>query len=309
MKTCNRAHEREVAAIAARLLGPSVSIEPIPTFPDSIVYRLQGDQGSLIFKGHDSDGRDSDSVTAEAWALEAAAQRGVPAPAVVALDTSTSAFPSSYLVMTAATGVPMDSLTPREVADVAPALGRVLRRLHDGEVRGFGRLAATAGLPEGAHNSWADYVLSGLPDALRYLEAFAREEVDAGRLRAGVERASAEVTEPPIAALLHGDLGENHVFVEPDTGEIEMVIDFGEAGAGDFVWDLIELHRPLVATVLDGYGVTPEDRAQIEHQVVIYALLKAVPWAAKWHARGETQVLEWLQLTLVMAEDSTAPVA
>jgi aminoglycoside phosphotransferase (APT) family kinase protein len=112
------------------------------------------------------------------------------------------------------------------------------------------------------------------------------------------------VAEPDQHVLLHGDLGENHVFVDPVRREVTSVIDFGETAAGLWLWDLLEFHRPLVPPILDGYGVATDEREEIDHLVITYALLKAVPWAAKWHARGEPEVLVWLRRTVEMFDET-----
>jgi hypothetical protein len=149
-----------------RVLGTSsVALDPIATYPDSVVYRLLGGSHSLVFKGHDADGRDRDWIAAEADALRRSKEAGVPVPDVVEVDTSATTFPGSYFVMTAARAVPLDTLAPGEVATFAPAVGDVLRRLH----------TATVSTDQ---PSWREFVTAAIPAALDYLGRLPAEILD-----------------------------------------------------------------------------------------------------------------------------------
>jgi hygromycin-B 7''-O-kinase len=64
---------------------------------------------------------------------------------------------------------------------------------------------------------------------------------------------------PP--AFVHGDLHDEHVFVDPDRATLTGVIDFTDAYAGDPRYDLVALHfntfrldTTLLGACLDAYG-------------------------------------------------------
>jgi aminoglycoside 2''-phosphotransferase len=58
-------------------------------------------------------------------------------------------------------------------------------------------------------------------------------------------------------ALVHADLGPEHVLVVPDSGRLIGVIDFGDARVGDPAIDFTGLLR-LQDTLLAGYGQPPD---------------------------------------------------
>jgi hygromycin-B 7''-O-kinase len=60
---------------------------------------------------------------------------------------------------------------------------------------------------------------------------------------------------------VHGDLHDEHVFLDPASGRLVGVIDFTDVGAGDPRYDLVALHfgtfqtdKALLAACLDAYG-------------------------------------------------------
>ena len=73
---------------------------PVDT-PDTIVYEASSGDRSVAFKAVEPEGRDADGIAAETWACERADKAGVPAPAVLEVDTSHSKFPSSFFVVPA----------------------------------------------------------------------------------------------------------------------------------------------------------------------------------------------------------------
>src|SRR5438270_2787433 len=111
MKTCNTDHEGLLPGILGPLLGGGVIVlRPVPTYPDSIVYEASSGGRTVVFKAVDPDGRDADAIAAEAWACERAREAGVPAPAVLAVDASRDAFPSSFFVMEKVAGESLAAL-------------------------------------------------------------------------------------------------------------------------------------------------------------------------------------------------------
>src|SRR6266542_742068 len=108
MKTCNPKYVDQIPDLIRRATGAvPLRITPIPTVPDMIVYEAQLPTGSVIFKAIDPDGRDPDGIGLEAWMCEQVRALGVPAPQVLAVDTSHSLLPASYFVMEKARGQPL----------------------------------------------------------------------------------------------------------------------------------------------------------------------------------------------------------
>jgi hypothetical protein len=141
-KTVNRSYEAAIVALLRRTLGSALErLEPVPTYPDSIVYRAEAGGRRVLFKAMDPQGRDPDGIGLEAWALERAAARGDP------------------------------------------------------------------------------------------------------------------------------------------------------------VWEFVD-YGPGVPDILEGYAPDPSLRAQFDDAFALYQLLRTIPWAARWHARGASHVVDWLEVTL-----------
>src|SRR4051794_21787590 len=91
MKTCNPKYANQIPDLIRQATGSiPLHVTPIPTFPDTIVYEAQLPTGSVIFKTIDPDGRDPDGIGLEAWMCDTVRTLGVPAPRVLAVDTSRS---------------------------------------------------------------------------------------------------------------------------------------------------------------------------------------------------------------------------
>jgi hypothetical protein len=48
--------------------------------------------------------------------------------------------------------------------------------------------------------------------------------------------------------------------------------------------------------VLTGY--VPNDPDGFRNSITFYSLIRAIPWARKWHSRGEPHVLDWVRHVL-----------
>jgi tRNA A-37 threonylcarbamoyl transferase component Bud32 len=97
-------------ALQRHLGRPAERLALIPTYTDTIVYEAQFPDRSVIFKATDPAGRDPSRIALEAWACGRVRAIGVPAPFVVAVDTSATLFPSPYLIMQKMVGRPLTQL-------------------------------------------------------------------------------------------------------------------------------------------------------------------------------------------------------
>jgi len=292
VKTCNTDYEDLLAGIVGTLLGGGVVVlRPVPTYPDTIVYEASSGGRTVVFKAVEPEGRDADGIAAEAWTCERADKAGVPAPRVLEVDTSHSRFPSSFFVMEKAAGESLASLDlpDWELQTVLERLGAHVAALHEIAVGGFGPLSAAG---RGRSDTWRAALLDDVPAALDYL---ARVGALTGAEIAGAQRAvddgSPVLDECTDARLLHGDLGLLHVFADPATLRVTSLVEFGECAAGDPAYDFRDFDSAQLRPLLAGYGA-PEEFAQ---RIPYYVLVQAISWAAKWHARGEQQVVEFLK--------------
>jgi aminoglycoside phosphotransferase (APT) family kinase protein len=132
------------------------------------------------------------------------------------------------------------------LADVglgAPTIARSLddlalhyTRLHETTLPGRGPIA-----PEGSRAtlaSWSQWQQQVMEEALAKLTQ--RNDVSASfaeRARRLSQEFAADLDRAP-AALLHADLGDREVYVDPSSGEVTALVDWGAALVGDPLYDL-----------------------------------------------------------------------
>lgn len=190
----------------------------------------------------------------EVRALRAAAMAGVPVPAVLAVSAEVSE-PAAVAVLTRVAGEPLTSTDPDRDWR---AVGAQLRRLHD-------RIPTNGWppfIPGAEHGWWARF--------RRWADEESGEAVAAGHLPGAIadllhgrmSRAFDRDPDPELR-VLHGDCTTYHWLL--DAGSVTAALDFGDAGLGDPVWDLVVLthwdeHR--LPAVLNGYGASAAFRAQ-----------------------------------------------
>lgn len=304
MKTCNPKYAEQIPDLVWRATAARpVRLIPIPTVPDTIVYEAQLPAGVVIFKAIDPDGRDPDGIGLEARVCEQVCALGVPAPQVLAADTSLSLLPTSYFVMEKARGQPLNSLPPAQQPALLRQVGAYLRRIHSVHVKQFGWLDEQHyrqyHVLQGSHTTWRTAILRDIPASLAYFEATNALEPSAIR---AIERVL-ELAEPMLqlvtdGRLLHGDLGGLHVRVDPERSAITSFVDFGERSAGDPIWDIMRFEWEGVRSLIEGYELDASEQARFWPTFHLYAVLQAIPWARKWHARGGAQTVEWLKTTI-----------
>jgi aminoglycoside phosphotransferase (APT) family kinase protein len=239
MKTCNPKYAEQIPDLIRRATGQRPSrLIPIPTVPDTIVYAAELPSGAVIFKAIDPDGRDPDGIGLEAWMCERVRALGVPAPRVLAVDTSRSILPISYFIMEKARGQPLNTILAAQQPAFLRQIGAYVRQIHTVHVEQFGRLDEQRyrqhGAIRGSHSTWRAAVLKDIPASLAYFR-------ETGALEEPVVRAIErvlELTGPMLqlvteSQLLHGDLGGLHVWIDPERITVTSFVDFGERGTGD----------------------------------------------------------------------------
>ncbi|MBO4207411.1 aminoglycoside phosphotransferase [Micromonospora echinofusca] len=191
------------------------------------------------------DGTDDDPFTdasgADLFATNHAAltDAGVRVPRLLMLDRDGRYLDAdTALVEDAGTRRLQDLLTGGPAAAAAPldALGTALRGMHTTHGPRPGRLTDVARGPAGHHRDCEDIVVDR---ALRTLDAAATRDprlADAhDRIAAHVRHLRAAVTVRRVYALVHGELGPDHVLVTP-AGE-PVVIDVEGLTYFDVEWD------------------------------------------------------------------------
>jgi aminoglycoside phosphotransferase (APT) family kinase protein len=302
VKTCDRRYESLVVDVVRGEIGPDATLEPVPTYPDTIVYEIVAPSIRAIFKAIDPAGRDPDGIALEAWACEAARDVGVPAPRVLVVDTTRARLPASFFIMEKAAGAPLERLSlPEDRLDaLLTTFGSHLRALHEIRIPGFGWLDEdafrTTGQVRGRAETWSAALIDEVEGSLRYLSGAGLAPGEIDEIRSTIEARGGRLRGFTDGRLLHGDIGLLHVWADPDVLQITGVVDFGERSSGDPASDFGDIEGQHLGSVLAGYG--PEDPSGTIDAIRFYALVRAIPWAEKWHARGETQVLDWVRHVL-----------
>jgi hypothetical protein len=88
------------------------------------------------------------------------------------------------------------------------------------------------------------------------------------------------------------------VWIDPAHAGVTSFVDFGERSAGDPIWDIMRFEWEGVPALIEGYELDPLLRERFLPTFHLYAVLQAIPWAQKWHARGGVHTVEWLKTTI-----------
>jgi aminoglycoside phosphotransferase (APT) family kinase protein len=223
------------------------------------------------------------SFEAERAANEALGGSGLPVPALVArgelYDDGDWRWP--FLVFEEAAGVPLAEVRPSLDAGhlqvLAEDVGAFLRRLHalpppTGTWDAYltvleRRKRQVPGDDFRRHGYLAPHLLDGIP---AYLDRFPDE-------------ARFDVRAAPT--FLHADLHHDHLFVDPATGHLRSVIDWGDMLEGDRWYDFGALvtgsfrgDRRLIDACYDAYGERPDPEVQLARMLLHgFDLFDAVP--------------------------------
>ncbi len=198
-----------------------------------------------------------DIITTEVETLRLLGERtDLPVPEVLAWDPSGEIVPSPYFVMTACPGVPLEGrrvhLDPDQSAAVDAQLAAFVATVNTIVGDHFGRPEPSA--PRCA--TWADafglLVEDLLADATDASVVLPRPVAELQSITSRlVDDALGEATEP---RLVHWDLWDTNVFIDPDTLEVVGVIDFERALWGDPLMEAQFVGRRSHDAVVEAYG-------------------------------------------------------
>ncbi len=259
--------------------------------------------GQTVYAKAESDAGDDAALVTEAWAMERARAVGFPAPAVLALDTSETIFPGPLLVMAECPGKALAPLWrspgPDEAAlDDATGtrpwfeLGRRVRPLHEVRLAGFGRLNGgqfqATGEVRGRQRAWRAYSSTPATAALADPEFTAHLAPDVVSTSRRALASLADESERPETVLLHGELCAKHTFVDPDTGRLQGVIDFGDAEVGPPAWEFANIALWEDDLRLDAALAGYDAPATFRRQVIALAIVRGLALAHRRFREGRT---------------------
>jgi hygromycin-B 7''-O-kinase len=240
--------ERSGLPAAREVVLPEVGTYPTFLVDDGLVVKLFGAR----YAG-------PESYRAESAAYAELRGSGLPIPALV---HEAELFPSDescawpFLVMTRVPGMAYAAagLTLEQRLRCAGDIGAFLAKLHAREVHFPERWDDYEAFVQNRranvvadHRKWAHlpaHLVAQIEAWLPDVDELLKYEGTAAR-----------------RALVHGDLHDHHIFVEPETGRLSGVIDFTDSLVGDRRYDLVALHagtfhydRRLLKACLASYG-------------------------------------------------------
>jgi aminoglycoside phosphotransferase len=272
--------------VVARYGGPVADIVPIiGNGSVNQVFVATTERGKLVARLNDD--RGFDEFQKEAWCIAQAAARGVLGPAVTGLGQQDG---YSYMVQAFLEGA-SGSEAAIDRAETWRALGRYARIIHSIQDYGFGLTLADIHDPD-FQLRWTRHVeyniASLVPgDELIELGAITREESGA------IKELFQQLLHRTFTfGLNHGDLSLKNVIVGA-RGEVSL-LDWGSAEAhvvphhdiGEILKSSLQRHAVEFDAFLDGYGLSQERYAAMEHDVYALMLLRAIDklrWAIDWH--------------------------
>jgi aminoglycoside phosphotransferase (APT) family kinase protein len=263
-------------ALAARLSGdPTAAIAFLGEGWDNVVWAV-GDHLALRVRKEGTVQQRAVAVQHDVDLLHFARRHStVAAPTVVAVAPLDGA-----LLVTRVPGVPAAEASP-DLAALADTVAELLTALH-------------SVLPEEV----ADVVAPDPDPAEEWLRQIGEEYAEAREhcphdLRAGVEAFLAAAPPPPASRLVfcHNDLRDDHLMVDPDSGAVTGLIDWGDAVLGDPALDLAtvlaDFGPQTYRRVLAGYAVPLEEG--YEERVLHVArrrLVEDLAWRVRRHDRS-----------------------
>ena len=229
------AHHHAVAVVADALGARPVSARARWTWGPTLVVEAAMDDELTVFVKAGA----NQNVHTEAVVMEHARAAGVPAVEVLGVGTDDQLPGGRWMITRAATG-----RTLQDVGRTAPTIGTTLDELagyytllHKVSLPGYGPFAAD-GL-RGELASWSEWQRRTTEEALDCLTR--RDAVPAAfatEVRELCDAFADELDAAP-AALLHADLGDGEAYVDPATGAVTAIVDWGAALIGDPLYDLV----------------------------------------------------------------------
>ncbi|MFN8098087.1 MAG: aminoglycoside phosphotransferase family protein [Dermatophilaceae bacterium] len=158
------------------------------------------------------------------------------------------------LLLTAVAGVPVAQTRPRDDARLGAALGRVLAQVHAVPVEGLDKALGTID-----SEGWLAHRSAEVARVADRLGERDREMAERFLNRPAPRH-------PERIVLCHNDLGEDHIFVDPESQELTGIIDWSDAMLGDpardFALVLFDLGDAALEAALAAYGSLDQGLAE-----------------------------------------------
>jgi aminoglycoside phosphotransferase (APT) family kinase protein len=226
---------RSAVRIVAEFFGtPPRHVRAAQTWGPTIVLEIQVEPQLTVFIKAGA----NQNVHTEAAVASLARSAGVPTVDVLGRGTDNSLPGGRWTITRAATGCTLADVgfQTETTAKTMDGVAECYSRLHRLSLPGFGPIAENA--QRGTLRSWSQWQRQTMDAALDQL--MRGEPLPAGfapRAR-DLSVAFADDLDRAPAALLHTDLGDQETFVDPATGAVTAIVDWGSALVGDPLYDI-----------------------------------------------------------------------
>jgi aminoglycoside phosphotransferase (APT) family kinase protein len=228
------AHHR-AATVAADFFGTApVLVRAEWTWNQTVVVKVVFDADLTVFVKAAA----TDNVHTEAAVMDLVRRAGVPTVEVLGVGVDSQLPGGRWMITGAALGRKLQDVGLRTptIARTLADLAECYTRLHQVRLPGFGSLADDA--QSGTHESWSQWQRLTIEEALTALEeAEAVPATFPARARALCTSFAAYLDQAP-GVLLNAEVGDGETFVDPATGAITAIVDWGSPLVGDPLYDL-----------------------------------------------------------------------
>jgi aminoglycoside phosphotransferase (APT) family kinase protein len=207
------------------------------------------------------------------------ARMTAPVPEIFRFDTSRRLLDSPYFLMEFVPGITLDkqraTLAPAERQAIDRAAGVYLRQMNEIAGQSFGYATPAAQ----RYSSWRAAFLAMLDDILADGAAMSVALPQPyAAIRQQAERCAAVLDEVATPRLVHWDLWDGNIFIDPATRAITGVIDFERALWGDPLMEVQFRSLEVPAGFAEGYGRpmldTPAERLRrMLYNIYLYLIM------------------------------------
>lgn len=182
-----------------------------------------------------------------------AARLPLPIPRFELVGGPLPGYPWRFAGYRALPGRPIAELPAGDIRPerVGHALGAFVRALHDAPVELAVRCGAASYTPEG----WVERHWQLVQEILPIVEQTLGMEPARRLLAFWSEYRSDPRSRQFTPAIVHADLNPDHVLIDPATGEVTGIIDFGDVCIGDPAIDFTGFPDEVVTAMLTAYGL------------------------------------------------------
>ncbi|MGW0228017.1 phosphotransferase family protein [Actinopolymorpha singaporensis] len=228
-------HHRAAEVVAEFLGTKPTSIQALLTWGPTVVVEATVDDSLTVFVKAGA----NQNVHTEAAVMERVRAAGVPTVDILGVGNDERLPGGRWMITRAATGQTLQDVgrTASTISRTLDELAEYYTLLHRVALPGFGAFADDArGGSLVAWSRWQQETVDDALDSLTRMDAAPAEF--ASRARQLCRSFAADLDSAP-GVLLHADLGDGEVYVDPETGAVTAIVDWGAALVGDPLYDLV----------------------------------------------------------------------